>query len=189
MNISEVRNMIRINRHRLDDELEINAQVMEEIGRTVSRLNGVQLELKRKLAIAEAKAISELKEADPKMSNPIAEKEAARDRDVNRAWEAWQGSRAELEEWESVQKAWYQRGFDLKALGDLFAHQYFAMDSIRGPYPSGMESLRGQMREASGNAGQRRHQADEGRARGEQALSNSTQQENPRPRRRTLVDS
>lgn len=181
--------MLRINRHRLDDELEIHSQVMEEIGRTVVKLNSMQLELKRKLAIAEAQAVSDLKDADPKMSNPIAEKEAARDRNVGRAWEAWQAARAELEEWESVQKSWYQRGFDLKALGDLFAHQYFAMDSIRGPYPSGMESLRGQMREASGNAGQRRHQAEEGRERSAQALNNATQQENPRPRRRTLVDS
>lgn len=141
--------MLRINRHRLDDELEINSEIADHIGQRVAKLNSFQIELKRQLEITEAKVIARLKESDPKMTNPIAEKEAKNSRDFEQAWKAFQAARAEHEAWESIQKAWYQRGFDLKALGDLFGHQYFALDSVRGPYPSNMDGLRSRMRQAS----------------------------------------
>ena len=170
MELSEIRNMLKINRHRLDDELEVHSEIMDRIGQRVVKLNGRQIELKRQMEITEAKVISRLKDDDPKMTNPIAEKEAKGSRDYETAWKAYQVARAEHEEWEVVQKAWYQRGFDIKALGDLFGNQYFALDSVRGPYPSNMEGLRSKMRQAS-------------------ERSESLDEEVRRPRRRTLVDS
>ena len=161
--------MLKINRHRLDDELEINSEIADKIGQRVAKLNSWQLEAKRQLEITDAKVIARLKDADPKMTNPIAEKEARSSRDYETAWKAFQTARLEYEEWESIQKAWYQRGFDLKALGDLFGNQYFALDSIRGPYPSNMEGLRSKLRQASERA--------------------EPEPETSRPRRRTLVDS
>jgi hypothetical protein len=135
MTLIELRNMLRINRHRLDDELEIQAEILEKIGRSVVTLNSRQIELKRLLDVAEAKIIARIKENDPKTTNPMAEKEAKDDREYLRAWQAYQAARSEHEEWESLYKAWHARGFDIKALGELFANQYFAINAVRGPYP------------------------------------------------------
>lgn len=168
MDLQQARNMLRINRHRLDDELEINAQVGEEIGREMAKRNSKQLDLKKSLDMVTAAEVARLKEDDPKLSNPAAEKEATRSREWRTAWNDYQAARHEHEEWEIVYKAWISRGFDLKALGELFAHQYFAMDSIRGPYPSKMDSIRSSMRE---------------RSREIETTSSD------RPRRRSLVDS
>lgn len=176
MELSEVRNMLRINRHRLDDELEVHAEVLDRVGQEVVRRNSRMIELKKKLEEVEARVTSDLKDADPKLTNPMAEREAKRNRDYTAAWEAYQRARHEHEEWESVQKAWYQRGFDLKALGELFGNQYFALDSIRGPYPSNTESLRSGMRLSHDAVTTRR-------------ISSSEEATSNRPRRRTLVDS
>lgn len=149
--LDNYRAMLRINRHRLDDELECHAQISEEIGREVARKNSYMLEKKKSLDTTLARLISKLKATDEKMSNPVAENEAKRDSQYDEAWKGWQATRAELEEWQAVKDAWYQKGFDLKALGDLYAHQYFALDAIRGPYPSKMESIRAQQREKVGD--------------------------------------
>lgn len=179
MQLSEVRNMLRINRHRLDDELEIHADVLDRIGQEVARHNSRMLEAKKQLSAVKAQVIEQLKADDPKMTNPMAEDAAARDRDYSEAWAKYQVARQAHEEWESAYKAWYQRGFDLKALGDLFANQYFAISDIRGPYPENTENFRRRAREAS-------EQTDERRRR---AASPVEEQTTTRPRRRTLVDS
>lgn len=173
MDIQAARNMLRINRHRLDDELEINAQIMEMIGREVAKHNSRMLEMKKGVDSTEARVMADLKDADPKMSNPVAEKEAKRNKDYLSAWSAYQLARQTHEEWEAVYKAWVTRSFDLKALGELFAHQYFAIDSIHAPNLAPSEGTRTAMRERTG---------DYSRPRPEPA-------EEPKPRRRTLVDS
>lgn len=175
MNIDQARNMLRINRHRLDDELEINAQTGEEIGRETAKRNSRQLEAKKTLDQTEARVVAELREDDAKLGVAAAEKEARRHRDVVAAWNAYAVARQEHEEWEVVYKAWIGRGHDLKALGLLFANQYFAIDSIRGPYPSNTESLRAGMRGKTGDFSTRRSAPEE--------------EPPPRPRRRSLVDS
>lgn len=149
MELHAIRQMLRINRHRLDEELEIHSQMMDTIGQEVVRLNSKAIELKKKLEETEAKVVERIKDQDPKMTNPQAERECKRDREYSAAWSAHQQARHEHDEWELIAKAWYQRGFDLKALGELFAAQYFSLDSVRGPYPSNMESLRADMRRAN----------------------------------------
>lgn len=177
MQLSEVRNMLRINRHRLDDELEIQADVLDRIGREVALHNSRMLEAKKELAVTEARVIERLKEDDPKMSNPLAEKAAARDREYTEAWQKYQQARHLHEEWESAYKAWHARGFDIKALGELFAHQYFTISEVRGPYPENTQSIRSRVREASEQTTARR------------STREPAEEEQPtRPRRRTLVD-
>lgn len=179
MELTNVRQMLRINRHRLDEELEVNSDIQERIGREVARRNSLMLEAKRALEDTEARVIADLKEADAKMSNPIAEKEAKRHRDYKTAWASYQVARQEHEEWEAAHKAWITRSFDLKALGELYGFQYFTIDSVqRAREPAfgqkisdqRSERVRSEMRNKTGDFS--KHQESE-----------------TRPRRRTLVDS
>ena len=149
--IEVFRNMLRVNKHRLDDELEIQGETQERISSHLARLNSRQLELKKALDSTEAVVISRLKDNDPKLSNPIAEKEARRDRDYVAAWQAWSVARQEYEEWLGLYEAWKSRGYQLKTLADLYGDQYFMIDSASGRSVSrdDPEAGRARMREAA----------------------------------------
>lgn len=179
MELTNIRKMLKINRHRLDEELEVNSDIQERIGREVARRNSLMLEAKRMLTETEARVIADLKEADPKLSNPIAEKEAQRHRDYRAAWTSYQVARQEHEEWEAAYKAWITRSYDLKALGELYGFQYFTIDSVQ--------------RDREPAFGQKITDQRTDRVRLE--MRNKTgdfskpQESEARPRRRTLVDS
>lgn len=130
--IDYFRGRLRINRQRLDDELELQADHMDRIGREVAQATRADAEAKRAFERAEAGIIRDAMQDDAKLSHAKASTEARLHRDYEKPWTNYQNTKQNLLEWESVQKSWYQRGFDLKALGDLFAHQYFVVDSLRG---------------------------------------------------------
>lgn len=181
--------MLPINRHRLDEELEINAQVMDDIGRSVAKANSLMLEAKKQVEIVEAQESERLREASDKMTNPQIEREVRRSRAYKDAWDHYQRLRHDHEEWESLYKAWTSRSYDLKALGELFAAQYFVIDSVTGyaaKRPGQEEPLRARMRAASDdiNAGR------DGSTRTRVRTQPPEQEPQPtRPRRRSLVDS
>ena len=152
--IEVFRNMLRVNKHRLDDELEIQGETQERISSHLARLNSRQLELKKSLDSVEASVIARLKEGDSKLSNPIAEKEARRDRDYISAWQAWSVARQEYEEWLGLYEAWKSRGYALKTLADLYGDQYYAIDSAGGRVPrDDPDAARARLREASNRIG------------------------------------
>ena len=128
--IDDFRALLPIDKHRLDDELETHAQTQDRIASKVAALNSAQLELKRQVEIEEARLVAQLKTDDPKMTNPMAEKEAKRQRSYTSMWNAYQDARREYEEWQGLLAAWVSRGYNLKTLGDLYGNQYFAVDSV-----------------------------------------------------------
>jgi len=129
--IETFRAMLPVDKHRLDDALEVHAQAQERISARVARENSHALLRKRELEAEEARVIYQLKVDDPKMTNPIAEKEAKRNSSYLKAWHLYQQARQEHEEWAGLLSAWQARGYNLKALGDLYGMQYFAVDSTR----------------------------------------------------------
>lgn len=160
LDIAYYRSLLRVDRNRLDDQLEQNAQSAEEIGREVARRTRNVADLKRELEVTEANIIARLKEADSKLSNPIAEKEARGHRDYRAAWTIYQDAKQELEEWEAVKSAWHQRGFDMKALGELYAQQYFVVDSVGHRSRATPETTRAAMRERVGEISRPRRRVD-----------------------------
>ncbi len=149
--IEVFRNMLRINKHRLDEELEIQAETQERISSQTARLNSRQLELKKTLDQEAARIVAELKEAG-KISDTAADKEARRNRDYVTAWQAWLVARQEHEEWLGLYEAWKSRGYQLKTLADLHGDQYFAIDSASGravQRPGQEDGMRSRLREAS----------------------------------------
>ncbi len=151
--IEVFRNMLRINKHRLDDELEIQAETQERISSHLAQLNSRQLELKKTLDQEAARIVAELKEAS-KISDTAADKEAKRDRAYITAWQAWLVARQEHEEWAGLYEAWKARGYQLKTLADLHGDQYFAVTSAGAPVvrPGQEDGMRSRIREASARA-------------------------------------
>ena len=158
--INTYRRMLRIQKHRLDDELEINAEILDKIGQALARRNSLMLEAKKSLEITEARVLEQVKADDPKMTNPQAEREVKRDREYDSAWKAYQVARQEFEEWEHLMRAWITRSYDIKAMCELHGQQYFAIDSVRrssGAQPSDTSTGRERTQEA---VSRRREQID-----------------------------
>lgn len=147
--IQTYRKMLYVHRHRLDDELEIQADIMERISSQTVIQNSRQLDAKDQLSRIEARLVEDAKEDDPKLSNPMAEARVRRDPERIKAWQAYQAARAEHEAWQGLLDAWKQRGYAIKTLADLYAANYYSPSStVRKEAVSDADNLRAQMRAA-----------------------------------------
>lgn len=126
-----VRSMLAIDKHRLDDALEVHAQMQDRIAQQLARTTTTANIAKRDLEAEEGRIIGQLKIDDPKLSNTVAEKEVRRNSAYLKAWRLYQEARQEMDEWAGLLDAWKARGYNLKALADLYGMQYFAVDSTR----------------------------------------------------------
>jgi hypothetical protein len=122
------RNMLRINKHRLDDELEIQAELQERISAQVARLNSQMLEAKDDLAKVEARLTEDYRE-ESKATKDTVEAKVKRHPDRQAAWEKFQMKRADHEEWAGLLEAWKVKGFSIRELCELYGSQYFALSS------------------------------------------------------------
>lgn len=131
--LDQYRNMLGINKLRLDDELEIQAQIQEQIGRTVAQLSARMLEMKDLLARTESDLIDTLKERDSKATVDQCKARMLRDPHRVKAWENLQRARLEHDEWDAVLQAWITKGYKLADIGGLYASDYFAIRTIARP--------------------------------------------------------
>lgn len=128
--IDKYRRMLIVNRHRLDEELELQAHVLEEIGRRTAMAEAVATSAKDTSAEAEARMTRRLRQDDPRATVDLIKATITLDRECQTLRAREVHARMEADEWHALDKAWYQRGFDLKALGELFVAQYFTINSI-----------------------------------------------------------
>lgn len=166
--IENYRTMLRINRHRLDEELELQSELMDRISSQVAVLNSQQLEAKEELAKVEARLFLELKE--DKVSNEAANAEVRKHRERVAAWQRYQVARQVYEDWQGLLNAWTARGYHIKVIADLFIAQYFAVTTVHGPDDNTVHAARARLSEAR-----------------EQRRSKDPEAEEPRVRRRTLT--
>ena len=154
--IQQYRNMVRINRHRLDDELEMNAQIMEEIGQQAGAAERRATALKLEYEQVAARLVRNIKANDPKATAVLLESEITLDRACCTAQYAHADAQQIAAEWSALAKAWYQRGFDMKALSELFVAQYFVIDSTGRAErkPEIDQAARAAMRSASSSVSQ-----------------------------------
>ena len=122
-------NMLTTHKHRLDDELEVHAPMMERINREVVTHNSRMLELKDKLGRLGGRLGEDLKDDDPKATVSLIDGRVKKHPDRLRAWELYQQARAEHEQWTGLADAWKQKGYSIKTLADLYAASYFALQS------------------------------------------------------------
>lgn len=127
--LRDFRDRLRINKHRLDDELEVQSELQEQIARILAEKNAQMLELKDDLGKTEARLIEDFREGSTK---DLAEAKAKRHPDRTKAWERYQQAVRAFEEWSHLLDAWKARGRDLHTLGKLFGDSYFSLTSISG---------------------------------------------------------
>lgn len=130
MTLQQLRNMLRVNKHRLDDELEIQAEIQEQISAEVARLNSRMLKAKDDLASTEARITEDLKDSGEKLSVAELGAKVQRHKERKESFGILQAARFDLEEWQGMYDAWKQKGRDLESLGRLFGAQYFVVTSI-----------------------------------------------------------
>lgn len=123
------RQLLRVNKHRLDDELEVQAEVMDRISDRIAKLTALVSEAENHLKVTEARLFREFKDTDDKITDKAADsavkRHRERDQAFNRATEATQ----ELAQWIGLHQAWKARGFSIGSLCNLYVAQYFTKDS------------------------------------------------------------
>lgn len=126
MDINLIRNQLRINRHRLDEELELQAYVAEQISTEVAKLKSRTEAANEALKDIEARLVLDMRDEGNKQT--VAEMTARIQRDRTRKAQADQVAvvKHELLVWEGLQEAWKQRSFALRNLASLYSSDYFA---------------------------------------------------------------
>lgn len=119
------RDMLRINKGALDDELERHAQLQDEISRHLAVANSEMLARKDTLERITATVVNDLKAE--KLNDTVATGLAKKDPERMAAWRDYQDAREEHEEWLGLLAAWQSRGYGIKTLADLYVAQYFSL--------------------------------------------------------------
>jgi hypothetical protein len=146
--LATYRTMLRVQKHRLDDELEVNAEIYDHIGQQLTKATSRMNEAKEELARVEARVTQEARDSfeGKRVAKDDVVADVKRNRDYRSAYEQYQLARHDHEEWESLYRAWAQRGKDIDLLGRLYGNQYWTLDSVqrerkerREPPPASVE--------------------------------------------------
>lgn len=129
--LDQYRAMLRVNKHRLDDELEIQPDIMDRISTQVVIHSSKALEAKDELAKLEGRLAEGFRDDDAKLTVGAIDAKVKRDPERVRAWQKYQLARAEHEGWVGLLEAWRQKGYSIKTLADLYAAQYFTLSSTQ----------------------------------------------------------
>lgn len=149
MRMSDYRAMLPTSKHTLDDQLEVHAEHADGIAQEAARAARAEAEAKDRLAVLEARLGAQFRRDAEKST--VAEIAGLVLRDADRAdrFREYQQASQELAEWRSLQAAWKDKGYAIKALAELHHDGYFAVRSAgarRGAEPD--HGARAAMREA-----------------------------------------
>lgn len=125
--------MLLINKLRLDDELEIQAELQHAISMEVVRLSTRAIEAENQLKHTEAELYVQFKEEGGKMTADEIKAATRINRKRVSAWEKWQTAREVHEQWAGLLQAWITKGYKLADVGALFASDYFALRTLTRP--------------------------------------------------------
>ena len=126
----EFRGRLKFSMHRVGEELEIQAEVLDEIGRELSRAEGRHALAADKLKRAESTAFAQAKMDGS--SDKLAELSMRNDPYRIEVFDTVQKARQEVDDWRSLQEAWKERGFSLKGTVALYSAKYFD-SQVTGP--------------------------------------------------------
>lgn len=152
MDINQIRNMLRINRHRVDEELELQPEIAESIGRECARLSARVTSLADELKRIEGRRYLELREQGEKMTEKEIDHTVRRDRDRMAAFEKHTHAVHDLAEWEALRDAWTQRSYALSKIAELWSSEFSATMSrsvIGGDPEAQRTAMRQLLRQAS----------------------------------------
>lgn len=125
----QYRAMLPTNKHRLDDELEMQAQVMEDISSEVVKQNQRVQTTKLSLDQVEARLAANIRDDEARITAAQVEGKVKRDPEWIKARQLYVNAVADHGQWVGLLEAWRQKGYSIKTLADLYAAQYFTISS------------------------------------------------------------
>lgn len=127
--LDSFRRLLRINKNRLDDELELQADVMDRLSERIAKLIAEADGLENELKLTEARLFRQFKDDDEKLTDKAAESAVKRHQERARALERYSAASYDLRLWQGLYEAWKAKGYAINKLCDLYAAQYFTKDS------------------------------------------------------------
>lgn len=122
--------LLPIRKHRLDEELELQGEVLYRIGERKAAANSVMQRAKDDLASVEAEVYTRARDSVTKITVQELQGIVQRDPKRRAAWLDYVEAREVFERWESLYESWRSRGFALKALGELYISSYYTTESV-----------------------------------------------------------
>lgn len=129
LTLEQLKGMLRVDKHSLDDELEAQAQIAYSIAESASQATASLAALKEELDEVDAELQVELRDGAGKKTVGEIAAEITLDRNHQKAFHDYQAAKRECELWNGMVEAWRARGFSLKTLADLHTAGYFAVNS------------------------------------------------------------
>lgn len=126
------RAMLRVDKHRLDEELEVQAEVMGRISDRLAQVAAKATETEQELKAIEARIYRQLKDDDGKLTDKAADNAIRRSQERVKAYDRLILVNHELAQWQGLYAAWKARGFSISSLCDLYLGQYYTKDSHSG---------------------------------------------------------
>lgn len=161
--ISTYQRLLPINKHDLDRELEVQAEMMYHISEAKVRAASEMHQAKDHLDTVEAKVYLKIRDTFSKPVVKEIDSLIQRDPERQQAWREYQAAREQLERWEGMLESWKARGFAISKAADLFLGNYFVIGSAgnsrRDEYEESRRAVadaRRSQREAKPNSGSRR---------------------------------
>lgn len=146
MDYDSIAKQLRVNKHYIDDALEVQAELQLVIGERVAALARELAETKEDLATLEAGLLLDIK-GQVKTTVEAGKAYIQRDPARRSASAKVINLREELDRWSALLEAWKQRGYALRELGQLHGSQYFAIRSVRtGDIAADQHTLRQRLR-------------------------------------------
>lgn len=124
-----IRKHLCVNKHRLDDELEIQSQMLHDISEELAEANVKMLGLKESLEVLEAELQQDYRRGDTKKTVAEVNAEILLDSSRQDCHRKYLEAKKEYERWLGLYEAWKQRGYTMKTLSELYTANYFSVDS------------------------------------------------------------
>lgn len=136
--------MLRISKHRLDDELEVQAELQEHISTEVARRKTAAEQAKEELERLEGGLTLDFRDSEEKLTVGEIKAKVQRNERRIKAYDRWLEAREALEQWEGLLDAWRKRGYGINTAAQLYASQYFSLRSVSAREPIRPRESRGE---------------------------------------------
>lgn len=156
--ISTYQRLLAINKHKLDEELEVQAEMMYHISEAKARAASRMHAAKDELETVQSRVYLKLRATGVKHTVAEADGHIQQNADRQVAWREFQEARQEYERWEGLFESWKQRGFALKTMADLYLGNYYVVGGAGAPRGS-RDTEHEDNRRAMADARRSQHQA------------------------------
>lgn len=130
LSISQARGLLFINKHALDDELEVQAETLYHIVEEQSKANGQLARAKNHLESVEAGLFQDFSDQTPKPTKDLILAQVQDSADRAKAFDLFLEAKEVADRWNGLFEAWRARGFALRELCGLHLANYYSSDSV-----------------------------------------------------------